>query len=116
MNYLNIDEALDRFDNDASFWADFAETWLRTAAVDHKAFIEAIALNDGEGALFHIHKLKGAASTIGAAILSMIGGEIEIALRETRTADVASRLKDYNDVYADTVAETSGFIVRFRKQ
>lgn len=115
MNQVNIAEALERFDNDAAFWADFAETWLRTAAIDHDAFVDSIGRMDTNCALFHVHKLKGAASTIGAAILALIGGEMEIALREERTTDVTSRLGAFEDVYADTIAETRGFIEQFRK-
>ncbi len=114
MNNIDIDDALDRFDGDRELWAEFAETWLETAQADHDAFLEALAKKDGRGALYYVHKLKGAAASIGASRLAELGQEMEIEVRELKLEAVAALLPSFEDVHEASIREARSLISRFR--
>jgi len=114
MTVVDLDEALERFEGDSALWAEFADTWLETAQADRDAFINALTLGDSNGALYCIHKLKGAAATIGAVHLANLGQDIEVNLRAHLLEEAKSLSPRFERSYEATIAETKILIDRFR--
>ncbi len=114
MSLYSINEALERFENDAALWSEFAETWLETVQADHDGFTEALEAGNSRAALYHIHKLKGASATIGATGLASISQSLELEIRELRIDGAKALSAGFNEVFALSIRETRRLIAGFR--
>ncbi len=100
MAAINIDEALERFDNDVDIYLEIAGAFLESGVTDSKGIADSFAAGDAKKALYFAHKIKGAALTVGADTLAALAGKLEASLRTDESAD-------YSDLSSSIARETS---------
>lgn len=100
MATINIEGALERFDNEVDIYLEIGEAFLESGNIDSQGIAAAFAAGDPKKALYFAHKIKGAALTVGADGLASLAGKLESGLRSDETAD-------YADLAASIARETS---------
>lgn len=100
-----LDELRESVGGDDGFIADLAATYL-TEAAEHVAAIEAAAATTDAAAIVRpAHSLKSSSAALGAARMSQISRDIELAGREGRTDRLATMVEQARAAWEATVAE-----------
>ncbi len=100
-----LDALRDSVGGDDAFVADLVSTFLAEGA-DHLAQLEAAAANgDVAASVRPAHSLKSSSAALGAARMSHISREIEMAGREGRGDGLALSVDSARSTWTATVAE-----------
>lgn len=70
MEHVALESALARIDNDHEIYRELIVVFLEDSKTDIQQLSQAIKENDTKKAIYHTHKLKGAALTLGAEYFS----------------------------------------------
>ena len=114
MAAINIDAALERFDNETDIYLEIGQAFLESGVVDSKGIEEAFAAGDAQKALYHAHKIKGAALTVGADTLASFAGKLEAGLRSDPAADYSVLASSISRETAIVLAEMTEIIRRLK--
>ena len=100
-----IDELRDSVGGDDAFVADLVATYLAEGA-EHITQLESAAATGDIGAVVRpAHSLKSSSAALGAARMSQISRDIELAGREGRGEGVARSVAQARSAWDATVAE-----------
>ncbi len=93
MTAINYQAALARLGDDVDIWREIASTFIELAREDSLAIRKNLSDANRKDALYHAHKLKGAALTVGAESLALICGMLEAGLRESEDKDFSTAVE-----------------------
>ncbi|MBN1617408.1 MAG: Hpt domain-containing protein [Spirochaetales bacterium] len=113
---IDFDEAIDRFDGDADIYHELLAAFLESGDTDVLAFEEAAITQEREKALYHIHKLKGAALTLGANALAAQAETGERILRSGTMDGLDVLTPLIRELYNQTLAEVPAIMAFLEKQ
>ena len=89
---------------DEEFVRDLVSTFLAEEPANLQQIVDAAARGDAEAIVRPAHTLKSSSAAIGAARLSAISRQIELAGREGRTDELATLAGQASTTWAATVA------------
>lgn len=102
---VNADEALARLDGDCEIYDELITAFLQDSRGDIDNLRKAVSARDIEKTAYHAHKIKGAALTLGAELLSNRAEILEQAARKHEEADYPALFHDMETEY-DTALES----------
>lgn len=105
MSVINVNAALERFDNDTEIYIDLIETFLEINPLDFDAIKKELQAGQVTEAMHRIHQLKGASLTLGAEALSHSAALLETLLRNKTEGDPYALLGKIKTDYLDSVRE-----------
>lgn len=105
LNMINIDEALDRLDHDTDIYVDLVTTFLDLSPPDFTEFRELQRSGRETELAGRVHRLRGAALTLGCERLAEPLSKLETSIRQDIPADRAGLLDESERRYAETVSE-----------
>lgn len=93
MKDIALESALARIDNDHEIYLELIAVFLEDSQTDIEKLSQAINENDTKKAIYHTHKLKGAALTLGADKFSSHAESLEQELNKTEARECQFFLK-----------------------
>ena len=116
MPVINLETALERFDNETEIYAELVESFLEGGDSDMSAMERALGIGDNKQALYHTHKMKGGALTLGADFFASAAEKLEIRLRLEEPGDTSPLAADVRRTYDLARAELTVILANLRKQ
>jgi HPt (histidine-containing phosphotransfer) domain-containing protein len=99
---INYDAALTRLANDTSFYKVLLESWFEEPQFEKATLEELMAKKDLVDCANYIHKMKGAASTLGAEILQAEAQKLEDIFRQRVDGDIEKQIEIVNSIFIET--------------
>lgn len=116
MPVINLEAALERFDNETDIYVELIESFMEGGDADIANMESALAAGDMKKALYHTHKMKGGALTLGADALGATAEKLEIMLRGEESPEVRSLARDIRPMFEQARAELAGILANLKKQ
>ena len=115
MPVINLEAALERFDNETEIYAELVESFLEGGGTDMEAMERALAAGDRKQALYHTHKMKGGALTLGADGFASAAEKLEIRLRLDEPGDTGALAADVRRTFDLALAELTDILGDLKK-
>lgn len=106
---INTEEALDRLDGDREIYGELISAFLQDSQHDMDHLNTAVSNSDCEKTAYHAHKIKGAALTLGAELLSNRAEFLEQASRKGEEQDLEALFRNMEQEYRTAVEELTAF-------
>lgn len=106
---INTDEALDRLDGDREIYVELIGAFLQDSQNDMDHLNNAVSTHDCDKTAYHAHKIKGAALTLGAELLSNRAEILEQASRKGEEQDLDALFRNMEQEYRIAVEELTAF-------
>ncbi len=103
MHIVNDAEALARLDGEREIYAELITAFLQDSQNDMDQLRDAVSVQNYEKTAYHAHKIKGAALTLGAELLSLHAENLEQASRKGEKKDFNALFSDMQTAYTAAV-------------
>jgi len=103
MTNIDVTGALQRFDGDRDIYRELVETFLETGNADINELKKLYVAGNMTDVCARVHKIKGAALTLGAGELAALTGNLESRLRSGITKEAGPIITEIETLYYNTL-------------
>lgn len=115
MTDKDIAEAMERFDNDTEIYITLIDAFLSPKLSDIEETKKSLVHKKYNQVLYHAHKIKGAALTLGANELARAAARLEAAMRNSDTESAELLYNELESLFTKTVTELAELRDRLQK-
>ena len=101
---VDYKKAISDLGNDSSLYKDLLDCWFSEVPFDKNVLNSLIEKNEPSEAASYVHRIKGAAGSLGALILFQTAQKVEDILRGRSDDPLAPNLDKLYSVYENTNA------------
>lgn len=103
MEIIALEAALNRIDDDYEIYCELIAAFLEDSLKDIQELTQAIEEEDTKKAIYHTHKLKGAALTLGADFLSSFAESLERTLPQNNSSECRTIFEKTKKAYFEAI-------------